>query len=175
MYLYLGRSRLQDWMGPTAYLSPGTVAEWACWIHSDYVLLRGCSSESLGSGAEAVLLLCPLTPLLFFRTRMLHWGLALWSHGSSGAQRGSLRASWTLHSTWLAQHQLAPLWVCPLVFCPQPPPSSHCLPLLPFPHSQTQTKISSLYQSPFPFPIQRGQARTLYSLPGVKEEWFPIL
>lgn len=175
MYLYLGRSRLQDWMGPTAYLSPGTVAEWACWIHSDYVLLRGCSSESLGSGAEAVLLLCPLTPLLFFRTRMLHRGLAFWSHGSSGAQRGPsglhglcIPPGW--HSTSLPHFGFA-LWCS----APNPPPSSHCLPLLPFPHSQIQTKTSSLYQSPFPFPIQRGQARTLYSLPGVKEEWFPIL
>ena len=88
MYLYPRGSRHWDWPGTTAYLGPRVAAEWAQGVHLGYALLCGCGPESLGSGAETVLLFCPLTPLLLLRTLTLHLGLALWSHGCSGAQRG---------------------------------------------------------------------------------------
>lgn len=117
--------RLQVWKGTTDYLGLKVVAERACWVHSDYVLLCGCSSEGLGSGAEAVLLLCTLPPLLFFRALLLHLGLALWSHGSSGAQRGPsglhglcIPPGW--HSTNVPHSGFALL----VTLSPLPPPDS---------------------------------------------------
>lgn len=153
MHLYVGRSTLQVWVGTTAYLGPRGVAERACWVHSDYVLLCGCSSEGLGSGAEAVLFLCPLPPLLFCRALMLHLGLALWSHGSSGAQRGPsvFRAS-VSHLTGTAP-------TCPTLGLPfgdtlTPLPPSASISSLPNPD---QNQLSAPVPSPFPHSQGPGQ------------------
>lgn len=140
-------------METTAYLGSGAVAEWACWVHSNCVLLCGCSSESLGSGAEVVLLLCPLPPLLFVRALMWHLGLALWSHGSSGAQRGpsGFMAS--------ASHLTGIIPTCPCLGLPFGDSPLPLPPISPFPDpDQKQNQLSA--SVPFPFPIYKTQART---------------
>lgn len=175
MYLYLGRSGLQDWMGTTAYLSARAVAEWACWVHSDYVLLCGCSSEGLGSGAEAVLLLCSLPPLLLFGALTLHWGLALWRHGSSGAQRGPsglhdlcIPLGW--HSINLPHSGFALWYSLPAPLKPLSPPAS----ISPFPDSD-QNQLSAPVTSPFPHSQGSGQDAVQSALGSSKSGPLPSL